>query len=512
MRDFFASSPNIYTNGVIACRIFLLVFIGGSLALAGNGQSYPKPYGPVPTGPQLRWHEMEMYGLVHFGLNTFQDKEWGYGDADPTLFDPEKFDADQIVLAAKAGGLRGLILVAKHHDGFALWPTATTAYNISKSRWRNGKGDIVREFQLACKRHGLKFGVYCSPWDRNNEKYGTAEYVDIYREQLRELYKNYGDLFMSWHDGANGGDGFYGGKRETRKIDRTTYYGWETTWSITRRMQPGAVIFSDIGPDVRWVGNEAGFAAETSWATFSPVAPDGKGVAAPGFSKDDKAPTGDRDGKFWIPAECDVSLRPGWFYHASQDVKVRTAAQLYDLYFKSVGRGADLDLGLAPDKRGTLHENDVKSLREFGALLTQTFAINLAKNAIVEASNVRGNRLSLFGAKRLLDNDRYSYWATDENVTSSSVIFDLRQQKTFRIIRLRENIKLGQRIEAFSVDAMLNGEWKEIAAETSIGANRLIRLPVNVTTQKVRLRITKSPVSIALSDFGLFAEPVSLSR
>ncbi len=482
--------------------IFLLL-----MAMSALAESAPQPFGALPTDRQLQWHEMEMYCLIHFGLNTFQDKEWGYGDADPQLFNPAQFDAEQIVLAAKAGGLKGLILVTKHHDGFALWPTKTTEYNLTKSPWRNGHGDMVREFQQACKKHGMKFGIYCSPWDRNNQDYGTPEYLKTYREQLRELYTGYGDLFASWHDGANGGDGYYGGARETRKIDRTIYYDWDTTWAMTRKMQPGAVIFSDIGLDIRWVGNEKGFAAETSWATFTPVAPDGKGKAAPGYSKDDEAPGGHRHGKYWIPAECDVPLRPGWFYHAEHNRKVRTPEQLFDLYFKSVGRGANIDLGLAPDRRGLLHENDVKALKEFGELLQQTFAVNLAQGAEIKASNVRGNNAKLFGAAQLLDSDRYSYWATDDNVTSAEVTFKLKSARTFKIIRLRENIKLGQRIEAFAVDAWLNGSWKEIASATSIGANRLLRMPASVTTKKVRLRITKSPVSLALSDFGLFAEP-----
>ncbi len=487
----------------VRCSMLVLAL---AVSLTALSQTAPAPSGPLPTARQLRWHEMEMYGLVHFGLNTFQDREWGDGDASPQLFNPDQFDADQIVLAAKAGGLKGLVLVAKHHDGFALWPTATTDYNITRSPWRNGGGDIVLEFQRACARHGLKFGVYCSPWDRNHKDYGTSLYLKAYREQLRELYTRYGELFVSWHDGANGGDGYYGGARERRLIDRTTYYDWDTTWAMTRRLQPGAVIFSDIGPDIRWVGNEKGFAAETSWATFMPVAPDGIGKAAPGYSKDAEAPGGHRQGQFWIPAECDVPLRRGWFYHEDQDNTVKTAGQLLDLYFKSVGRGANLDLGLAPDKRGLLHEKDVSALAEFGQQLSRMFGVNLAASARFEASNVRGKDLRLFGPAQLVDQDRYSYWATDDNVTTAQLTINLGFARTFKIIRLRENIKLGQRIEAFAVDAWIGTGWKEIATATSIGANRLIRLPENVTTSRVRLRITQSPVCIALSDFGLFVE------
>jgi alpha-L-fucosidase len=487
----------------------LTTFAVALIALVSVGATTlePAPFGAIPTTRQLRWHEMEMYGLIHFGLNTFQNKEWGYGDAEPTLFNPTQFDAEQIVLAAKTGGLKGLIIVAKHHDGFALWPTGTTDYNISRSSWRNGEGDVVRAFQQACARHGLRLGVYCSPWDRNNKDYGSPAYLKIYREQLRELYSNYGELFVSWHDGANGGDGYYGGAREKRMIDRTTYYDWATTWEMTRRLQPGAVIFSDIGPDVRWVGNEKGFAAETSWATFAPVAPDGVGRAAPGYSKDEEAPGGHANAKTWIPAECDVPLRKGWFYHADQDSTVKTAIQLYDIYLKSVGRGADLDLGLAPDTRGLLHERDVVALQEFGELLRRTFSHNLARGAKLQASNVRGNDERSSGPARLVDDDRYTHWATDDEVTTAELTVEFAKPATFRVVRLRENIKLGQRIEALALDAWSGSGWSEIAQATSIGANRLIRLDSNVTASKVRLRITRSRASIVLSDLGLYAEP-----
>ncbi|MFN7928628.1 MAG: alpha-L-fucosidase [Blastocatellia bacterium] len=487
---------------------FFLLVVSWLVALAALAQEPPRAYGALPTQRQLDWHEMEMYGLIHFGLNTFQDKEWGYGDADPKLFSPTQFDAEQIVLAAKTGGLKGLILVAKHHDGFCLWPTKTTDYNITKSPWKNGQGDLVKEFQQACEKHGLRFGLYDSPWDRNNKDYGKPEYLTTYRAQLRELYSGYGELFASWFDGANGGDGYYGGAKETRKIDRTVYYDWDKTWlTITRRMQPNAVIFSDIGPDIRWVGNEKGFAAETHWATFAPVAPDGKGKAAPGYVNEKELPGGHRDARQWLPAECDVPLRPGWFYHANQDDKVKTLEQMLDIYFKSVGRGANLDWGLAPDQRGLLHENDVKALAAFGAALQQMFATNFAAGAAVTASNIRGEIDALYDPSRLLDDDRYSYWATDDDVKTADVTFDLKQEKSFNVIRLRENILIGQRVEGFAVDAWQNGAWQEITSGTSIGANRLVRLPASVKTTKVRLRITKSPVCVALSDFGLFAAP-----
>ena len=478
-------------------------------SLLGFCQQPPKPYGKIPTPRQLNWQQTEMYCIIHFSVATYTDKEWGYGDEDPKIFNPSHFDAMQIVGAAKAGGFKGVVVVAKHHDGFCLWPTKTTTHNITESNYKNGKGDMVREYEQACEKLGMKMGVYCSPWDRNNPLYGKPEYVtEIYRNQLKELYSNYGKLFMSWHDGANGGDGYYGGAREIRKIDRSVYYEWPVTWGITRAMQPGANIFGDVGPDVRWVGNEEGHAGETYWETYTPEAPDAGKIPANGYVKDYQGTEGTRNGKYWMPAECDVPLRPGWFYHQSQDGQSKSAYTLVDLYYKSVGRGACLDLGLSPDKTGRLSEEDVAILKEFGAVIKQTFAVNLAKGATIKASNIRGNNQLKFGPANLLDNDRYSYWATNNTVTNPELIIDLHSAKTFNVIRLRENIKLGQRIEGAALDVWTANQWQQIATITSIGANRLIRLPQNITASKLRLRIATSPVCIALSDFGLFMEPV----
>ncbi len=463
----------------------------------------PTPYGVLPTERQLGWHETELYGLIHFTPTTFENKEWGYGDADPVIFNPKNFDASQIVSAAKAGGLKGLIFVAKHHDGFALWPTKTTDYNISKSLWRDGKGDMVKEMEEACRAAGLKFGVYCSPWDRNNKDYGKPAYLETYRAQLRELYTNYGELFMSWHDGANGGDGYYGGANETRKIDNTTYYDWTNTWEdITRKLQPSANIFSDIGLDVRWVGGEHGYAAETHWATFSPE-PNTGNIAVPGNVNTAVSSTGTRGGDFWIPAECDVPLRPGWFYHSEQDGKEKDAEDLFDLYLKSVGRGASLDLGLAPTTAGLLHDNDVAILKNFGKKLEITFGQNLIKNAELKASNVRGKNYS---EALLMDNDRYSYWATDDGVHEAFIEIEFSESTSFDMIQIRENIKLGQRIENASVEIYKNDKWTEVASVKSIGANRLIVLEQPGEATKIRINF-KAPVPLCVSDVGIFKTP-----
>ena len=487
------------------CGYSVLLVIIVSFAFC---QPDPKSYGALPTQRQLNWQETEMYCIVHFSMATYTDKEWGYGDEDPKIFNPKSFSATQIVGAAKAGGFKGIIVVAKHHDGFCLWPTKTTAHNISRSPWKNGKGDVVKEYEIACKKLKMKMGVYCSPWDRNSLLYGTPQYVTaVYRKQLEELYMGYGPLFISWHDGANGGDGYYGGTRETRKIDRSNYYGWPDTWGITRKMQPGACIFGDVGPDVRWVGNEEGHAGETYWATYTPEAPEAGKNPANGFVKDYEGTEGTRNGKCWMPAECDVPLRKGWFYHQSDDGKSKSAAALVDLYFKSVGRGACLDLGLSPNKDGLLSDEDVNILKRFGDHIRQTFAVNLAKGASFKASNIRGNNKSKFGPGNLTDTSRYSYWATDDSVAMPGLIIDLHHLTTFNVIRLRENIKLGQRIEGAAIDIWNGGSWTQIADVTSVGANKLIRMPKDITAQKLRLRVTSSPVCIAISDFALFKEP-----
>jgi alpha-L-fucosidase len=472
-----------------------------SASLFSIAQKAPAPYGALPTERQLKWHETEVYGLVHFTPTTFENKEWGYGDANPAIFNPKDFDADKIVAAFKSGGLKGLVLVTKHHDGFALWPTKTTSYNISQSPFRNGKGDMVREFEQACRKAGLKFGVYCSPWDRNNPLYGSFDYVKVYREQLRELYTQYGDLFMSWHDGANGGDGYYGGARTTKKIDRNTYYGWDTTWAITRKLQPMANLFSDIGWDVRWVGNESGFAGETSWATFTPVPAKGESKTFPGNLDHTQNPFGTRAGNNWVPAECDVPLRPGWFWHPEQKGKTKTPEKLFDLYLKSVGRGAALDLGIAPDTRGLLDEEDVRSLEGFGKLVAGSFQTNLLSNAQIKSSDTRGKD---FPVKHLTDNNWNTYWASKYESSTPVIEASWNTAQTFDLIRLREYIPLGQRIESFEVDAMIDGSWKKITASTSVGACRIIALDTPVTTTALRLRVTASPVAVTLSEIGVF--------
>lgn len=465
----------------------------------------PKPYGALPTQAQLEYAEMELTGFVHFTTNTFTNKEWGYGDEDPSIFNPSDFDVNQIVKAFKAAGIRGLILTCKHHDGFCMWPTKTTDHNISKSPWKGGKGDMVKEFAEACRRKGLKFGVYLSPWDRNSAYYGTPKYIEIYREQFRELLTNYGPIFETWHDGANGGDGYYGGARERRVIDKYSYYDWATTWKMATDLHPNIVIFSDIGPGCRWVGNERGFAKDPCYSTITLRAKDPSQKLCPGIDMYDLE-TGTRDGNLWIPAEVDFSIRPGWFFHSTENAQVKTAEQLFDHYFWSVGRGANMLLNVPPDRRGRVHELDEASMVGFGKLVKQLFSVNYAKGAGAFASNVRGNSPD-YAAEKVLDADRYSYWATDDQVLSADLTLKLRGTKTFNVIRLRENIKLGQRIREWAVDIKQNGQWVEYAKGEAIGANRLIRGD-KVSTDAVRIRIMNAAAAPCLGEVGLYAEPM----
>lgn len=484
----------------VLTRRGLLAAMGA--AAWGAERGAPAAYGAVPTQGQWLWHQMEVYSFLHFTTNTFTDKEWGYGDEDPSIFNPTAFDADQMVSALKAGGMTGVILTCKHHDGFCLWPTRTTAHSVKSSKWRDGKGDVVRAISEAARKQGLKFGVYLSPWDRNHAQYGRPEYVETYRAQLNELLTEYGPIYEVWHDGANGGDGYYGGAREKRTIDKKTYYGWPQTWEMVRKLQPEAVIFSDVGPDIRWVGNERGFANETCWATYDPVGEKG-GEATPGDVNARQSGTGTRGGKRWLPAECDVSIRPGWFWHEKENLRVKTPTQLMDLYYKSVGRGASFLLNVPPDRRGLLHENDVASLKGFGEKLRGTFAVNLAAKARVKATDGRGGQ---WRAENLLDGRRETFWAAKEGVKTAEVVVEMKGEVEFDVVRVREEIRLGQRVGQFGVDAWKDGGWSEVGTGTSIGSCRLLKLGAPARTGKVRLRVIEAAASPALAEFGLYRE------
>jgi alpha-L-fucosidase len=359
----------------------------------------------------------------------------------------------------------------------------------------------VRDLSQAARRQRLQFGVYLSPWDRNSPHYGSPQYIEIYRRQLTELLTRYGPIFEVWHDGANGGDGYYGGAQEKRTIDKKTYYDWPRTWELVRKLQPNAVIFSDVGPDVRWVGNERGIAGDPCWAAYDPVSPSG-GPASPGDVRERESPTGHRHGSRWLPAECDVSIRPGWFWHERENARVKTPTQLIDLYYRSVGRGANLLLNVPPNRDGLLNPEDIASLKAFGDYRRATFARNLARGAKPKASSTFAGH----PAANLVDGKPETFWASEAAARTPEVTFELPAPTTFNVIRLREAIRLGQRIDAVAIERWEAEAWAPVATATSIGPCRLVRLEKPVTATRLRLRISETSASPALTEFALFAE------
>lgn len=451
----------------------------------------------IPSSNQYKYQQMEMVGFIHFTVNTFTDKEWGFGDEKPEIFNPTQLDAEQWVLAAKDGGLKELIITTKHHDGFCLWPSKFTEHSVKNSPYKGGKGDIVKELADACRKHGLKVGFYLSPWDRNHKDYGKPEYIVYFRNQLKELLSNYGEINEIWFDGANGGDGYYGGANENRKIDRATYYQWDKTFAIVKELQPNILIFSDAGPDIHWIGNEHGFAGRTFWSTIS------SNNITIGGSDMEYLNIGDPKGDKWIIGQCDVSIRPGWFYHESQDSKVKSAQELMDIYYKSVGRNAVLLLNLPPDKRGLIHEKDVSNLKMFKSIIDETFQTNLALDAKVTTTNFRLKN-NYFSPNNITDGDLESYWVTDKAVKTSELVVNLDGPKEFDRILIQEPILYGQRISKFRILIQKNNdEWEQVAEETTIGYKRLLRIK-RITTSKIKIVIEEANNSPAISNFGIF--------
>ncbi|MEO9004276.1 MAG: alpha-L-fucosidase [Ginsengibacter sp.] len=444
----------------------------------------PGPYGALPTQRQLAWQEMERYCFLHFTVNTFTDLEWGLGGEKESVFNPTNFDADQIVSTIAKHGFKGAILTCKHHDGFCLWPSKYTQHSVKNSPWKNGKGDVVKEISAACKKYGIKFGIYLSPWDRNSALYGNPEYITYYRDQLKELLTNYGDIFEVWLDGANGGNGYYGGANEKREIDRNTYYDWENTWAIVRKLQPNAVIFSDIGPDVRWCGNERGFVKDSCWATYTPhgLKDDKPSI---GYTKYQEGETGTLDGEKWMPAEVDVSIRPGWFYHLKEDSKIRSLESLKEIYFKSVGNGASWNLNVPPDRTGQINSHDIKSLDSLQDYLIKSFSTDLLKGAKVTASETRGN-IKKYAAFNVFDNDKNSYWAVNDNTTSASLTFQLKERSTFNCMEIKEFIPIGQRIRSFTIEVNNNEKWIQVFKGSTVGRKKLAKFD-DITASKVRI-------------------------
>ncbi len=460
----------------------------------------PEPVGPIPSERQLAWHQLEYYAFVHFNMNTFTNMEWGLGDEKPAQFNPTELDCRQWARVCKEAGMKGIILTAKHHDGFCLWPSTYTEHSVKNSPWKDGKGDVVRELADACKEYGLKLGLYLSPWDRNHADYGKPEYITYFRNQLRELLTNYGELFEVWFDGANGGTGYYGGANENRKIDRSTYYDWENTFKLVRELQPNACMFSDGGPDVRWVGNEEGWAGKTNWSILK------RDDFAPGITEDRRdLQEGQEDGTHWLPAEVDVSIRPGWYYHTYEDHKVKTLPHLLDIYYHSVGRNASLLLNFPVDPRGLIHEKDVEQVLKLAEALKSDFAHDLAKGKKVTASNIRGNAKA-FNAANVVDGDPESYWATDDGVNTASLTIDFGEPTPINRFLVQENILLGQRVQEFMLEGLIDNNWQTIANETTIGAKRILRLP-NVVASQLKFTVLAAKACPVISNIQVYKAP-----
>jgi alpha-L-fucosidase len=461
----------------------------------------PAPCGPVPSENQMRWQEMEYYAFVHFSLNTYTDQSWGYGNEDINLFNPKELDCRQWARICKEAGMKGIIITAKHHCGFCLWPSKFTEYSVKNAPWKDGKGDVVHEMADACKEYGLKLGIYLSPWDRNSAVYGKPEYITYFRNQLTELLTNYGPVFEVWFDGANGGDGYYGGANETRIIDRTTYYDWKNTYAMIRKLQPGIMIWNDGGDraDLRWVGTEEGNVGETNWSLLNDTGEVAWNMLHYGLET----------GNAWVPAEVNTSIRPEWFYHPAENAKVKSVPQLMDIYYSSIGRNGSLLLSFPIMPNGLIHPNDEKAALEFAKAVKESFAVNLDSNAKAEASNVRGNARQ-FNATKALDNDKDTYWATDDSVTTASLTIDLGKPTLFNRFLVQEYIRLGQRVKAFTVEAFVDGNWKEVANATTIGYKRILRFP-SVNASKVRFSITNSKSCPLISNIGIYNAPVFLN-
>ena len=435
------------------CR-YLCCFVA-ALFVAVNGQAQT-PCGPVPTENQLRWQEMEMYAFIHYSMNTYTDEEWGYGNEKLELFNPSDLDCRQWARVCKQAGMKGIIFTAKHHCGFCMWPSKYTEYSVKNTPWKQGKGDVVRELAEACREEGLKFAVYLSPWDRNHKDYGRSEYVTYFRNQLRELLTNYGDIFEVWFDGANGGDGWYGGANETRTIDRTTYYEWPETYRMIRELQPQCLIWNDGGDrgDLRWVGTEAGNVGETNWSLLNNV----------GEVTWTMLHYGLEDGDSWVPGETNTSIRPGWFYHSTEDEHVKSLSKLMDTYYKSVGRNSCLLLNFPIMPNGRIHPNDSLRGVAFYKMIQDVFATDLARKAKKKTQGLE-------------------------------TIITFNEPTAINRFLAEEDIRYGQRVKKFALEAEVDGKWialkdelvKEGDGLTTIGHRRIICFP---TVKATKLRFT----------------------
>lgn len=410
-----------------------------------------------PSKAQLVWHNMEFYLFMHFGPNTFTDLEWGHGNEKEEIFNPEKLDCEQWCRIAKASGAKGIIITAKHHDGFCLWPSKYSKHTVRESKWKNGKGDVLKELSSACKKHGLKFGVYISPWDRNHPDYGTGKYNDVFVNMMKELFTNYGPIWELWWDGANG-EGPNGKKQ---------VYDWKRFKETVRKLSPSTLIFSDVGPDIRWVGNENGIAGKTNWNYLDT---DGfePGLNAPHV---DTLNTGNATGKYWIPAECDVSIRPGWFYHKAEDDKVKTPEQLFQLYLKSVGRGANLLLNVPPDGNGLITPIDSSALVGFKKLMDESFKNNLARKAKIYL--IKEDEIKI--AEMISDGKIKTYLPVANN-SIDFINLKFPSLQKINCLVIKESIDSGQKVGSFFFQLRSQNELKSFQ-QTTIGNKLIVTFP-----------------------------------
>ena len=456
-----------------------------------------QPLLPIPQPKQVKWQQMETYAFVHFGLNTFNDREWGYGDSDPQTFNPSNLDCEQWVQTFVKSGMKGVILTAKHHDGFCLWPTKYTDYSIKKSPWKNGKGDLVRELANACKKYGIKFAVYLSPWDRHQAFYGTPKYVEYFHNQLTELMTQYGDVFEVWFDGANGGNGWYGGAKDTRSIDQKLYYDYPRIYRLLDRVQPQAIVFSDGGPGCRWVGNEKGYAGETNWSFLR------QGEVHPGYPNYPELTVGHADGNQWVAAECDVSIRPGWFYHPQEDNRVKSIKELTDLYYRSVGHNATLLLNFPVDRTGRINPIDSTRAVTWHQKIQADLSNNLLASIVPQATQSRSKN---YLPTQITDGNYDTYWATSDGVTSASLTFHFHESTALNRILLQEYIPLGQRVKAFNIEAYYNNQWHPIDVgeeTTTIGYKRILRF-ATIQADQLRIHFTDSRGPLTINNIEAY--------
>ena len=433
---------------------------------------------------------MEYYAFIHFNMNTFTNMEWGYGDESPTTFNPSELDTDQWARIIKESGMKGIIITAKHHDGFSLWPSKYTEHSVKNSSWKNGKGDLIKDLEKSCKKYDLKLGIYLSPWDRNHPDYGTENYITYFRNQLTELLTNYGEIFEVWFDGANGGNGYYGGANEIRKVDKKTYYDWSNTHKIIRKLQPNAVVFSDAGPDVRWVGNEKGYANKTTWSNIY------RDSLYGGMPDYNKFSSGQELGTHFIPTETDVSIRPGWYYHPEEDGKVKSLDKLVDIYFNSIGLNSSLLLNIPVDTRGLIHENDSERMLELGEFLKNTFNKNL-----LEESKILFNNKS-HPINKIIDKNINTF-STFKSNNNNVINITLENEKLVDIFEISENINLGQRIKEFIFEIKVNEKWIIIEKGTTVGTKRLIKFRPLIV-KDLRFTIVYSKERPLVSELGLY--------